>query len=83
MKKSIVLALIAVLLLGCNSSNERVLTTATGSIYEGFLEQSNVSVVDEMVQMIAVQRNYDTNQRMITTIDDTLDIAVNQLGRLS
>ena len=56
---------------------------ATGSIYAGFLEQSNVSVVDEMVQMIAVQRNYDTNQRMITTVDETLDIAVNQLGRLS
>ena len=55
---------------------------ATGQVYAGFLEQSNVSVVDEMVQMIAVQRNYDTNQRMITTIDDTLDIAVNQLGRL-
>ncbi len=54
----------------------------TGSVYAGFLEQSNVSVVDEMVQMIAVQRNYDTNQRVITTIDDTLDIAVNQLGRL-
>lgn len=52
------------------------------SVYSGFLEQSNVSVVDEMVTMIAVQRNYDTNQRMITTVDETLDIAVNQLGRL-
>jgi flagellar basal-body rod protein FlgG len=56
---------------------------ATSQVYAGFLEQSNVSVVDEMVQMIAVQRNYDTNQRVITTIDDSLDIAVNQLGRLS
>ena len=55
---------------------------ATYTIYPGFLEQSNVSVVDEMVTMIAVQRNYDTNQRMITTIDGTLDIAANQLGRL-
>ena len=55
----------------------------TGQVYAGFLEQSNVSVVDEMVNMIAVQRNYDTNQRMITTIDDTLDKAVNQVGRLS
>ncbi|WP_024865420.1 flagellar hook-basal body protein [Butyrivibrio sp. FCS014] len=55
----------------------------TGSVYAGFLEQSNVSVVDEMVNMIAVQRNYDTNQRMITTIDETLEIAVQQLGRLS
>ena len=55
---------------------------ATASLYAGFLEQSNVSVVDEMVNMIAVQRNYDTNQRMITTVDETLDIAVNQLGRI-
>ena len=55
---------------------------ATGQVYAGFLEQSNVSVVDEMVNMIAVQRNYDTNQRMITTIDDTLEKAVNQIGTL-
>ncbi len=52
------------------------------SVYSGFLEQSNISVVDEMVNMIAVQRNYDTNQRMITTIDSTLEIAATQLGRL-
>ena len=55
----------------------------TGQVYAGFLEQSNVSVVDEMVQMIAVQRNFDTNQWMITTIDDTLEKAVNQIGTLS
>ncbi|WP_034445444.1 flagellar hook-basal body protein [Butyrivibrio sp. AE2032] len=57
-------------------------TEATGLVYSGFLEQSNVSVVDEMVQMIAVQRNYDTNQKMISTIDDSLQIAANQLGKL-
>ncbi len=65
------------------TTDSSVALQPTGVIYAGFLEQSNVSVVDEMVNMIAVQRNYDTNQRMITTIDDTLDIAVNQLGRLS
>ncbi len=65
------------------TTDEAAEADATGQIYAGFLEQSNVSVVDEMVQMIAVQRNYDTNQRVITTIDDTLDIAANQLGRLS
>ena len=64
-------------------TDDAVAVDATGTIYAGFLEQSNVSVVDEMVNMIAVQRNYDTNQRMITTVDETLDIAVNQLGRLS
>ncbi len=65
------------------TTDDSVAIEATGSIYAGFLEQSNVSVVDEMVTMIAVQRNYDTNQRMITTIDETLDIAANQLGRLT
>ena len=54
-----------------------------GQVYAGFLEQSNVSVVDEMVNMIAVQRNYETNQKMITTIDDTLQTAVTQVGILS
>ena len=49
---------------------------------QGYLEQSNVSTVDEMVQMIATQRQYDSNQKVITTIDETLDIAVTQLGRL-
>ncbi len=63
--------------------NDATATEATGTVYAGFLEQSNVSVVDEMVNMIAVQRAYDTNQRMITTIDGTLEIAAQQLGRVT
>lgn len=55
---------------------------ATARVDQGFLEQSNVSTVDEMVNMIALQRHYETNQRMITTIDGTLQIAANDLGRL-
>ncbi|MCR4762412.1 MAG: flagellar hook-basal body protein [Lachnospiraceae bacterium] len=52
------------------------------TVVQGYLEQSNVSTVDEMVQMIASQRQYDSNQKVITTIDATLEIAVQQLGRL-
>jgi len=55
---------------------------AEGSIYAGFLETSNISVVSEMVDMITVSRAYETNQKMITTVDGTLEIAVNQLGKL-
>lgn len=51
-------------------------------VYAGFLETSNISVVTEMVNMISVQRAYDSNQKVITTIDGTLDIAANQLGRV-
>lgn len=51
-------------------------------IYSGYLEKSNMSIVTEMVNMITVAREYDSNQRVITTIDGTLDIAANQLGKL-
>ena len=51
-------------------------------IYSGYLEMANMSVVTEMVNMIAIQRHYDSNQKVITTFDETLDIAVNQLGKI-
>lgn len=51
-------------------------------VYAGYLETSNISVVDEMVNMIAVQRAYESNQKVITTIDSTLEISANQLGKL-
>lgn len=51
-------------------------------IRSGFLEQSNVSVVDEMVSMITVQRQYETLQKMIQTEDETINTAVTQVGRL-
>ena len=35
-----------------------------------------------MVNMITVSRAYESNQKVITTYDSTLDIAANQLGRI-
>lgn len=61
---------------------EAVQQPAEARIRSGFLEQSNVSVVDEMVQMITVQRNYETNQKMIQTEDETINTVVTQVGRL-
>ena len=48
-----------------------------GSIAQGFLEMSNVSVVDEMVNMITAQRAYETNSKSIQTADEMLQIANN------
>lgn len=56
---------------------------AETGILSGYLEQSNVNTVEEMVNMIAIQRQYESNQRVITTIDGTLQKAVNDLGRLT
>jgi flagellar basal-body rod protein FlgG len=48
-----------------------------GTIAQGFLEMSNVSVVDEMVNMITAQRAYEINSKVIQTADDMLQIANN------
>ncbi len=56
---------------------------ANATVNQGYLERSNISVVDEMVNIISIQRNYETNSKAMQAEDDTLDIAVNQLGRLS
>lgn len=54
--------------------------TNFGTIAQGFLEMSNVEVVDEMVNMIVGQRAYEMNSKAITTSDSMLGIA-NQLKR--
>ena len=56
---------------------------SNSQVYSGYLEQSNVETVQEMVNMIAINRQYEINQKIVTTMDDTLDTAVNNLGRLS
>lgn len=55
---------------------------AEASVVSGYLEMANVNVVSEMVNMIAITRAYETNQKILQTYDGSLDIAVNQLGKL-
>ncbi|MBP5600581.1 MAG: flagellar hook-basal body protein [Lachnospiraceae bacterium] len=51
-------------------------------VYSGYLEMSNVNIVTEMVDLIAITRQYESNQKIIRTIDDSLQIAANQLGKV-
>jgi flagellar basal-body rod protein FlgG len=48
-----------------------------GTIAQGYLEMSNVSVVDEMVNMITAQRAYEINSKSIQTADEMLQMANN------
>ncbi len=50
---------------------------AFGFIAQGYLESSNVSVVDEMVNMIVAQRAYETNSKTIQASDEMLQTAAN------
>ena len=47
-----------------------------GAVRHKFLEMSNVSVVNELVQMIVAQRAYEFNSKAIQTSDSMLATAV-------
>jgi flagellar basal-body rod protein FlgG len=48
----------------------------TGTLQGGYLEQSNVAVVEEMVNLITAQRAYEANSKAIVTADEMLQTAV-------
>lgn len=52
---------------------------ALGQLEQGSLEGSNVKVVEEMVEMITVQRAYEMNAKMISAADDMLKFISQQL----
>lgn len=50
-------------------------------VLQGYIEGSNVSTVDEMVDMLVASRAYESAQRAVGMIDETLDSAVNSIAR--
>lgn len=55
-------------------------TEGRGSIRQGFVEMSNVQLVEEMTDLITGQRAYEANSKAILTSDEMLGI-VNQLKK--
>ncbi len=62
--------------------NGATIVGSNATVNQGYLEMSNVNMVTEMVDMIAVTRAYETNQKMMQTVDQTLDKAVNNIGNV-
>ena len=58
------------------------LTNSDATVNSGYLEMANVQIVSEMVNMISITRAYESNQKIVQTYDSSLEIAVNQLGRV-
>lgn len=48
-----------------------------GEVLQGFLETSNVQVVEEMIKLITAQRAYEINSKSIQTADEMLQMANN------
>jgi flagellar basal-body rod protein FlgG len=48
-----------------------------GTVNQGFVEMSNVNIVEEMVNMIVSQRAYELNSKVVQTSDQMLQMANN------
>lgn len=46
-------------------------------VWQGFIENSNVQIVDEMINLITAQRAYEINSKSIQTADSMLEVANN------
>jgi len=64
-----------------STTPESVQTAFAGTVISGYLENANVNPVREMVDMIAIQRAFEANQRVLTIADGTLQRAVNDIAR--
>ncbi|HEY3295770.1 MAG TPA: flagellar basal-body rod protein FlgG [bacterium] len=47
----------------------------TGTLDQGYIESSNVKIVNEMIAMITAQRSYELNSKSVKTADDMIGIA--------
>jgi flagellar basal-body rod protein FlgG len=65
-----------------NFSGQNVLTPKETVVKQGFIENSNADISREMVDMMEVSRTYETNQRMIKMLDESLGKTVNEVGRV-
>ncbi|MBU5454801.1 flagellar hook-basal body complex protein [Caproiciproducens sp. MSJ-32] len=59
---------------------ENPILNADVNITQGALETSNVNIANEMINMMTTMRNFETNQKMVQIIDETLAKAANEIG---
>ena len=51
------------------------------TLMQGYLEDSNVSAIEEMIGLIEVSRAHEANQKMISTFDENIGKAIGTLGQ--
>jgi flagellar basal-body rod protein FlgG len=54
----------------------------TGTVIQGYLEQSNTNAISEMVNLIATYRAYEINSKAVRTQDEMLGKAVTEVGKV-
>lgn len=64
------------------NAQPEIVTVASPSMKQGFLEMSNVNVVQEMTDMIATTRIFESTQKAISAYDSMADKLINTVGNV-
>ncbi len=65
-----------------NENNQQAQTAQNAVIRQGSLETSNTDITSETLNMMAASRSFETSQRIVKMIDETLGRAVNDIGKV-
>lgn len=52
------------------------------SVKQGYLEKSNIDTIETITQMITIMRSFESNQRVMQQMDETLGKTVNEVGNI-
>ncbi|SEF47593.1 flagellar basal-body rod protein FlgG [Caloramator fervidus] len=52
------------------------------NIKQGYLEKSNVDTIEVITEMISIMRSFESNQKVIQVLDETLGKTVNDIGSI-
>ncbi|MDH3360628.1 MAG: flagellar basal-body rod protein FlgF, partial [Desulfobulbaceae bacterium] len=63
--------------------NGQEIAAPQASIHQGAVEKSNINTVLEMTEMISLKRDYESQQKMIRTMDEVDDQAIRKVGSLT
>jgi flagellar basal-body rod protein FlgG len=55
--------------------------TIDAQVSQGYLEESNVNVIQEMIHMISTQREFESYQKMIHAFDEATSKTINEMGK--
>ena len=55
--------------------------TVTAHVSQGFLEESNVNAIQEMVQMLVATREFESYQKLIHSFDEAASKTINEMGK--
>jgi len=64
-----------------NGDEEEISEPAQTSVRQGYVEESNVAVTEEMIRMVEALRHFESYQKVLQTFNETDARVVNEVGK--